>query len=150
MLLSICVDQCQEDDDGQQSSQNRGAIRIKISIFLIVLDGFRSDVVPKGRNHASQAKNSQQSCRQCHLNVDQAMTSTAMGAMKYPALEVSPSNESKPREREVSSTPACIHCRYVLSFAKSVFGSTFLERCTFVGGGPRFTKKRLMGFGIQD
>jgi hypothetical protein len=60
MLLSICVDQCQEDDDGQQSSQNRGAIRIKISIFLIVLDGFRSDVVPNGRNHASQAKNSQQ------------------------------------------------------------------------------------------
>lgn len=59
MLLSICVDQCQEDDDGQQSSQNRGAIRIKISIFLIVLDGFRSDVVPKRRNHASPAKNSQ-------------------------------------------------------------------------------------------
>ena len=63
MLLSICVNQCQEDDNSQQSSQNRGAIRIKISIFQIVLDGFRSDVVPKGRNHASQANNSQQILR---------------------------------------------------------------------------------------
>ncbi len=77
------------------------------------------------------------------------MTRTAIGAMKYPAFDASPSKDNKPRERVVRSTPACIHCRYVLSFANRVFGSTFLERCSFLVGVWRLPKKRLIGFGRQ-
>ena len=45
----------------------------------------------------------------------------------------------------VSSTPACIHCRYVRSLANSVLGSTFFAREIFLAPACRLLKNSLAG-----